>query len=229
MSRRLQNPSIDVLIRPMGISDVRNVVAIHLLGFSGFFLTFLGSAFLREFYAATLTDTSCIGFVAENKGGVCGFVTGTDQPAGFYRRLLRTRWWRFALASIPPFLRRPAIVPRLLRAFSKPEEATHTAGRGTLMSIAVLPTVQNKGIGDALVNAFLQESANRGLNCIDLTTDRENNPTVNDFYHNLGFVCERTFTSPEGRTMNEYVIALKSDHSVPSRHRHDCGRQRGTE
>jgi hypothetical protein len=58
----------------MRISDVPKVVEIHLLGFSGFFLTFLGSAFLREFYTATLADTSCIDYVAANEGRVCGFV-----------------------------------------------------------------------------------------------------------------------------------------------------------
>lgn len=79
------------------------------------------------------------------------------------------------------------------------------------MPIAVLPTAKGKGIGDSLVNAFLQELTNRGLRFVDLTTDRENNVAANYFYHNLGFICERTFTTPEGRTMNEYVITLQSE------------------
>jgi ribosomal protein S18 acetylase RimI-like enzyme len=229
MSRRLQNPLSDVLIRPMRLDDVQKVVEIHLLGFPGFFLTFLGLAFLREFYTATLSDTSCICIVAEHKGCVCGFLAGTDQPAGFYSRLIRKRWWRFAFASILPFLRRPTIVPRLLRAFAKPKKVINKMGRGTLMSIAVMPTVQSQGIGHALVNAFLQESINRGLKCIDLTTDQENNMAVNYFYHNLGFVCERTFTTPEGRNMNEYVIALQSEQYVPSIRRHDYGQEKRSE
>lgn len=43
---------------------------------------------------------------------------------------------------------------------------------------------------------------------MDLTTDRDNNEATNSFYQKLGFVCERTFMTPEGRAMNEYVIDL---------------------
>ena len=195
-------------IREMCSTDVSAVVQVHLDSFPGFFLSFLGLAFLRELYAATLADSSGIGFVAEDGKGIGGFVTGTAQPSGFYRRLLWRRWWRFALAAAPLVLKRPSIIPRLLRAFSMPEQVTRREGRGTLMSIAVLPEAQGHGIGHTLVRAFLEEAAQRGLQKVDLTTDRDNNEATIRFYQSLGFVCERTFTTPEGRAMNEYVIKL---------------------
>ncbi len=195
-------------IREMRLADVPAIVQVHLESFPGFFLTFLGASFLSELYMATLTDPDGIGFVAENEKFICGFVTGTTQPAGFYRRLLRQRWWRFMRASMLPALRQPTIIPRLLRALSMPEQATKHAGRGTLMSIAVAPDAQKRGIGQALVRAFLDEAVQRGLQQVDLTTDQDNNGATNRFYQNLGFVCERTFTTPEGRAMNEYVINL---------------------
>jgi ribosomal protein S18 acetylase RimI-like enzyme len=187
------------------------MVEVHLTSFQGFFLTFLGPAFLRQLYVAIQADPSGIGFVAEDEKGVCGFVVGTAQPSGFYRRLLRRRWWYFALAAILPAFKRPSIIPRLFRAFSMPDQVASQKGRGTLMSIAVSPEVQGKGIGHSLVRAFLDEAACRGLQQVDLTTDRDNNDTTNRFYRNLGFVCERTFITPEGRTMNEYVISLQSN------------------
>lgn len=202
MTRTSDTPSI----RQMDISDVPSVVQVHLESFPGFFLTFLGPAFLRELYAATLAEPSGIGLVAENERGICGFVTGTAQPAGFYRRLLRRRWWRFALASAIPIIKRPSIVPRLLRAFSMPERATQQEGRGTLMSIAVLPDTKGKDIGKALIYSFLKEADKRDLQQVDLLSDRYHNDDVNAFYHGLGFRCERQFTTPEGRTMNEYII-----------------------
>ena len=136
---------------------------------------------------------------------------GTAQPSGFYGRLLRYRWWRFTLVSLLPIIKRPAIVPRLFRAFTKPKTAKHEEYRGTLMSIAVLPEVQNKGIGQMLVQAFLEEGVKRGLQKIDLTTDRDDNAAANRFYQKLGFVCARTFTTPEERAMNEYVIVLHNE------------------
>ncbi len=91
--------SATLSIKRMALADVSAVVKVHLDSFSGFFLTFLGPAFLRELYVATLADPSGIGFVAEEKQTICGFVTGTTQASGFCRRLLRHRWWRFALAA----------------------------------------------------------------------------------------------------------------------------------
>lgn len=193
----------------MKSGDLAKVVKIHLAGFSGFFLTFLGPAFLREFYEGTLADPACICFVAEYQGNLTGFVVGTDQPSDFYRRLILKHWWHFALASLAPFFKRPSIAPRLLRAFAKPAEVTHTPGRGSLMSIAVLPEMKGKGIGKLLVQAFLKEAISRGVKQVDLTTDSENNHLVNNFYCRLGFVCERTFITPEGRKMIEYVMDLQ--------------------
>lgn len=210
MTVRHSTPNLPDLpfVRKMELSDISAVVSIHLKGFSGFFLTYLGRAFLRELYTAIVADQDGIGLVVEDENGVSGFVTGTAQPTGFYRRLLRQRWWRFAWASVLPVFKRPSTIPRLLRGFSMPEQATKQIGRGTLMSIAVLPDRQGEGIGQVLVRAFLKEAVHRGLNQVDLTTDRDNNEAANRFYQNLGFVCERTYVTPEGRSMNEYVIDL---------------------
>ena len=195
-------------IRKMDSADIPAVVQVHLNSFPDFFLTFLGGSFLRELYSATLADPAGIGFVVGEDKGVVGFVTGTSQPAGFYRRLLRQRWWRFAMTAVKPVVKRPSIVPRLLRAFSMPGQATQQAGIGTLMSVAVSPKAQGQGIGQMLVRAFLEEAARRDLLQVDLTTDRDNNEVTNRFYQKLGFVCERTYSTPEGRAMNEYVIDL---------------------
>lgn len=204
----MDNSTNEARVRAATAEDVPAIVRVHLYSFEGFFLSLLGSAFLREFYVATLNDASGIGFIAEDQNGVCGFVVGTIQPSGFYRRQLRRRWWRFALAAALPVIKRPTIVPRLLRALSMPTQATQQEGRGTLMSIAVLPGAQGRGIGQALVRMFLHDAMQRGLRQIDLTTDKENNKATNQFYQNLGFTCKRSYTTPEGRAMNEYVIDL---------------------
>ena len=200
--------SSDFHIARMDQNEVPAVVEVHLRSFPGFFLTFLGPAFLRELYLATIEDLSGIGFVAKDGTGIWGFVTGTAQPAGFYRRLLQKRWWRFSLAAIGPVIKQPSILPRLLRAFSMPAQVAQQEKRGTLMSLAVHPGAQGGGIGQSLVMAFLREASQRGLEQVDLTTDRDNNDSVNRFYERLGFVCVRSFTTPEGRAMNEYLIDL---------------------
>jgi len=196
-------------LRKMQAKDIEQVVDVHLKAFPGFFLSFLGSRFLQELYTGILSDPSGIAMVFEDDGKIIGFVAGTDQPAGFYTRLLRQRWLRFGWASIWPVIQKPAIIPRLLRAFNTPKEADPGQGCGTLMSIAVSPDGQSKGVGRMLVTAFLDEATGRGLRQIDLTTDKLNNDSVNAFYVRLGFKCARSYVTPEGREMNEYLIELE--------------------
>jgi ribosomal protein S18 acetylase RimI-like enzyme len=201
---------MDLNIRPARHTDVGSVVSVHLEAFQGFFLSFLGAAFLRELYQAILADPSGMGYVCEQSQQIVGFVFGTDQPAGFYRRLLRQRWWRFGVASVAPVLRRPSVMPRILRAFHMPQQASSEPGVGTLMSIAVSPGIQANGVGQALVHAFLQEAARRNLKKINLTTDRIGNDPANHFYQKQGFILDHCFVTPEGRQMNEYVIELRA-------------------
>jgi ribosomal protein S18 acetylase RimI-like enzyme len=196
-------------VRLMLMADVPEVVNTHLQSFAGFFLSFLGYQFLRELYVGILKDPAGIAYVYEDQGHLLGFVAGTSQPAGFYSRLLQRRWWRFGMASLVPILKNPLIIPRLLRAFRKPQDASDRPDIGTLMSIAVSPDSQGRGLGQSLVKAFLEEAAQRGLKYVDLTTDKNNNDAVNQFYQRLGFRCSRTFVTSEGRDMNEYLIATQ--------------------
>lgn len=199
---------MDATIRAMHLEDIPTVVSVHLQSFQNFFLSSLGQAFLRELYTSIFNDPSGISFVACVDGRVNGFVAGTDQPSGFYRRLIKQSWWRFGLASIIPVLRQPAIIPRLLRSFTMPQRVETTQRVATLMSIAVLPDTQGQQLGKQLVLAFLEECRNRQLARVNLTTDRRKNDNVNEFYRRIGFKCLRSFTTPEGREMNEYEIWL---------------------
>ncbi|MBK9137235.1 MAG: hypothetical protein IPM17_00440 [Verrucomicrobia bacterium] len=72
-------------IRPLRTEDLVRVCAIHEAAFPGFFLTFLGSAFLAEFYGAFLREEQGIALVAVEQGGhrVIGAVAGPLVPRGF--------------------------------------------------------------------------------------------------------------------------------------------------
>jgi len=188
--------------------DCSSVVDIHLRSFQGFFLTFMGSGFLTLLYSSTIGDPSGIAIISENEGRITGFVSGTTQPAGFYTRLLKNHLFGFAWNSLQGFVRKPGILPRLLRAFSMPGQPLPVENCATLMSIAVDPDFQGQGIGKLLVKAFLDEAHARGSQHVNLTTDAVNNDATNHFYQTLGFELFREYTTPEGRSMNEYLIKL---------------------
>jgi GNAT superfamily N-acetyltransferase len=195
-------------ITVVGPEDVDGVVAIHLRAFPTFFLSILGSRFLRCLYSEIIADPSGIAWQCSHNGQMVGLVAGTSEPTNFYRRLLTRRWWRFGLAAIAPILRRPSIIPRVLNAFRKPSESRRLSGHGELMSIAVCPEAQGKGIGRLLVGAFLSECRRRGLEGVSLTTDAAENGAVNGFYRRLGFSVSQSFATAQGRLMNEYQIRL---------------------
>ena len=90
------------MIRPMRLADVESVVRIHLSSFAGFFLSFMGPRFLREFYKATLLDESGLALVSTQADGIAGFAVGTTEPVGFYRRIILNNWNLFLAASFIP-------------------------------------------------------------------------------------------------------------------------------
>lgn len=195
-------------LRKMQSSDVDQVVQVHLSSFQGFFLTFLGPRFLASLYAYIVSSPDGVGYVAMDGGHIIGFVCGTTQPSGFYRRFFFKRWPEVISSVLLTAIRKPTIMPRLVWRVLSPPQASPEPGTATLMSIAVHPEYLNKGIGRALVQAFLSEIRQRGMQRVNLTTDKDNNDAVNAFYQRLGFRIVRSFVTPEARRMNEYAINL---------------------
>lgn len=197
------------MIQRMEKKNVSSVVEIHLASFPGFFLTFLGARFLSLYYAGICDAPEGIAYVyVDDAGSPAGFVAGTSDPRGFYSRLLRRDWIRFSLASFAAMVRKPSVVPRIARGLLHPSQNPAGKDVAGLYSIGVLPSLQGTGAGRKLVAAFLEEARCRGCGMVFLTTDREDNDTVNAFYCKIGFRVEREYATPEGRRMNEYWITL---------------------
>lgn len=200
------------MIRSMNMDDVSQVVSVHLSSFPGFFLSFLGPRFLSLYYSGIVKAPEGISLVCLNTEGIpSGFVAGSTNPRGFYSRLLKRDWIKFGLASVGPIIKKPVAFKRIVRAFLHPAGNPPGNDVAGLFSIGVLPELQGTGAGKQLVLAFLNETRSRGCNRVFLTTDRDNNDTVNAFYEKLGFLVERQYDTPEGRRMNEYWIDLNKD------------------
>jgi len=194
-------------IRAVRSGDIPSVVDVHLASFQRFFLTFLGRSFLEHLYLEITRDSGGVFFVATSpEGQIIGFAAGVQHLPNFYRKLTTKRLFTFALASIRAALRRPAIIPRLLRARGAARQAGEASCPATLMSIAVAPEAKGSGAGKLLIQAFLKEMAKRGTPKISLTTDRDNNAPTLGFYRGLGFSLVREVQTREGRWLCEFVI-----------------------
>ncbi len=194
----------------MTANDMENTVEVHLRSFEGFFLTSLGGPFLKEFYRAMQLDDSTIALVSERNGNIDGFVVGTLRPAGLYKRVFSRSWFRFMQAAIVPMIQKPGTALRLLRRLFVAGQSDYEEGEALLMSLAVLPSEQGRGIGRQLVAAFREEAKKRGAASISLTTDKLGNDGVNQFYLRSGFRRRQAFVTPEGREMNEYFLGIQA-------------------
>lgn len=186
---------------------INKVVMIHIEAFPTFFLTFLGPKFLKEFYRSFLRDSQGIGFVALDNDSkeILGAIVGPLNPQGYYKRLLKRKWFSFCIASMSAVIKKPSVIKRLFKALFYRGEAPQGIERSLLSSIAVSPNAQGKGAGKALVVKWLDEANSRGSKGAFLTTDAENNDSVNTFYQKIGFKLESSYNTPQGRKMNRYI------------------------
>jgi ribosomal protein S18 acetylase RimI-like enzyme len=195
-----------IVVRPIEPDDVPSIVDVHLQGFQGFFLSFLGRSFLRLVYSTIVSDSGGVGVVATDNGRIVAFAVGVTDQESFYRRRVRQQKWRFAAASVSAVMRRPAILPRLIRALRKPMDARKSTAAACFMSMAVDPAHAGRGIGSRITGAFVRSMAARDVTTMCLTTDRLDNDAVCDWYERLGFRLARIIHTPEGRWLNEYVL-----------------------
>ena len=183
------------------------VVALHLRAFPGFFLSYLGARFLRDFYASFVDDLDGVGLAAINENRVMiGVVVGPMIPRGFFGRLVRRRWWSLAVSCAAAAARKPSITPRLVRGLTYRGDPPPGEGLALLSSIAVAPEAQGSGVGKLLVESWLAGVRERGGKGAYLTTDALHNDGVNGFYQRLGWRIESSYLTREGRGMNRYVI-----------------------
>ncbi len=191
-------------VRSMESGDIDAVVSIHLAAFPQFFLTSLGPEFLRLFFLGILSDPSGVALVAEEANSLAGYICGSSNPRGIYRRLLRARWWQFGFAALRTSLFRWDRLRYLAGAVQQRVSNHEASAAAELMSVAVDPPAQQKGIGRTLVIAFLQRAQRAGADGVLLTTDKNSNEAVNHFYRSLGFTLVRSFATNTGREMNQY-------------------------
>jgi len=190
--------------------NLEDIVRVHDLAFANFFISDMGSDFIRIYYELILSYDRSLLLVNSLDDRVSGFVAGFSDPASFYTHMA-ARKTRLFIPALKGVLRRPRLLPRVL--FNRRRVADEAAGpqradHFVLSSIGVDPAAAGRGLGRDLVAAFLSEARARGGRTVGLTTDADDNEAVNAFYAGFGFELHRTFASGPKRRMNEYLLEL---------------------
>jgi ribosomal protein S18 acetylase RimI-like enzyme len=195
------------IVRKATVDDLPGIVTIHQRAFSNFFLTRLGSEFLRRYYGLVLNCSAGIVLVSEESGVLNGFVCGFVEPAEFYR-LMRRNGRIFVLPALSALVHHPTLAAKVLNGVLRIQTLASqgTARSCELSSIAVSPDAGSSGLGKALVQAFLAQAWSMDAQCVYLTTDADDNGQANALYRKAGFQRSRQFLQRKGRWMNEYII-----------------------
>lgn len=183
---------------------IDKLALLHKKAFPDFFLTQLGLRFLKLLYKGYLDDKDSGIIVAEVGDRVVGFIAYSNDYPQFFKKLIKQKIIWFALYSILAFFRHPAYAKRLLGAFGKSASVEKKERYVELASICVEPHLSGRGIGSALINYMKSKVDFKTYAYINLETDAGNNEAVNQFYIKNGFILARTYTTAEGRRMNEY-------------------------
>ena len=202
----------DLRTRFAGSNDIDSIASLHKGAFPGFFLSLMGERFLGEYYRLVLEGDDGIVLVGEDEGGLVGFVAGSVDPAGFYRRMSANKF-RLILPIVAAAIRRPVLLGRIvfnIRKIRREGRSGNLYEQSTaeLTSIAVDPRCGGRGVGGGLLTAFLEYTRELESKKVRLTTDTDDNDPVNAFYVANGFLLCDTKVTSRGRRMNVYEIDL---------------------
>jgi len=189
--------------RPAIIDDVNQVTDVHSAAFPGFFLTSLGTGFLRIMYRAFISNSGGIFVVNEQSNRLDGFAVGVLKSAGKDRNLAIRFLPKFIAALIPGVLRNPIKVLKRVAAqfFAVGEEPEVPENAVMLRSIGVLPDAKGSGVASRLLDEFERLSRAKGATSVALTTDALDNDRAVGFYRKHGYVIAQEFSQNKSRKM----------------------------
>lgn len=207
-SEGLAAGSPELHVRRMVAGDADEVARLHALTINRGFLARLGRRFLCELYLGILQDPESSIWVVERGGRVRAFLAYAKSLSGLYRRVLRSRSWRMALAMFPRILH-PRFLKHALETWHYPSTQSELRlPEAELLALGVHPELRGRGAGRLLVDQMLARARQDGQREIKVIAGADLDD-ANAFYQRLGF---RHLTQFEhhGRISNVYVISVES-------------------
>ena len=195
-------------VRKATKKDINFIVDIHMERFSNFFLTSLGVSFLNVFYKAFLKNPGIL-LVLEDEGKIRGFVAGSRDNRGFFKKLLKNNLIGFLISGARILITNPLALKRI--ALNAGKAKKNSLIFAELLSIATLEN--KKGYGKILLNEFEKEVAreNHDNLPVSLTTDYANNDKAVQFYRDCGYEIHEVFESYQHRKMYRFIKHLSQN------------------
>lgn len=196
-------------IRKATINDVNTIVKIHLDAFKGFFLTSLGSQFLKFYYSCFIKSDETVTMVAEEDWVIYGFSASTKVCKGFNSRLIKSNFLAFVMLSLKMLFTTPKSLLRLVKNLTKKGDSVEDdEDYAELYSIGVSKAAQGKGVGKLLLAESECVMKSEGVQRVSLTTDFYDNEQAVGFYHSMGYETLYEFITYPNRKMYRLIKTL---------------------
>jgi ribosomal protein S18 acetylase RimI-like enzyme len=172
------------------IEDAGLAGALHAAGIADGFLAGLGERFLSVLYGRIALDVDSFLLVAEDADAVpLGFIAGSGGVGRLYRSFLLHDGLRAAAAAPIRLARSWRRALETLRYGSAGGQDPTTGQGGSeieLLAVAVTAGAQGRGVGAALVGAFLDEVRSRGVARATVVVGADNTAALS-MYRRAGF------------------------------------------
>lgn len=155
----------------------------------------LGLPIVRRYYDVARGDPAIVGMCAFNPlNDVVGWSMGSPDPAALNAKLRQPLIW-FLGQMLRLAVTRPLVLTQLLMSvLASSTEMEKDALELTYIGVA--SAHQGKGLGQALLDKFVEGSRTRGYHSVVLSVEEENKAAIL-LYEKFGFKTTKTFS--EGR------------------------------
>ncbi len=190
-------------------NDIEAIVRVHKAAFPDFFLTQLGTAFLRLYYKSVMNHKDGVLLACKMDGVTIGLCAGTVLSAGFNTKLIKANIFEFGIESMKILFTKPKALIHLMKNMSKEVSTVGDDGKyAELLSIAVDPKVQRSGAGKAMLLELEKVIKEKGGAELSLTTDYVDNDKAVGFYKSLGYESWYDFVTYPNRRMYRLIKQL---------------------
>src|SRR5574341_155043 len=160
-------------------------------------LSDLGLPMVLRYYRVAHYEASVIAFCAVSSSGeMLGWAIGSPHPDRINSRLRTPLAW-FSFQMLRSAFTRPLVLWQLISSvLGSSGQPDMKSGTVELTYIGVASDQRGKGLGWALVNAFIEAGRSKGYHSIVLSVETDNHPAI-ALYEKAGFKIIETFS--EGR------------------------------
>lgn len=154
-------------------------------------LTDLGLPFVERYYQIARADSSVIGVCAvEDGGNPLGWAIGSPKPNQVTRRMSEAPLW-FIVQMLRASIARPKMILQLA-ASARSLSVEMKEGAVELTYIGVDESARKQGLGQALLNAFVETAREKKFSSVELSVEADNADAI-ALYTKAGFEIAASF------------------------------------